>query len=228
MADSLHIQVYTMQSVAEALSVASAGVDHVGVTPSTRGLPGEVSIELAAEICRSLTGVAVSVALTVDDDLDVIASMANAVAPDILHLCGPPGVVGPSDVRQLRRRIPGVPIMQAIAVTGPDSIDVAISYASVVEFFLLDSVDPDIPGVGAAGITHDWKVSAAIVNAVDVPVILAGGLSPSNVAEAIAAVRPWGVDSLTHTSRPDGDGGFVKDIDLVSAFVSNAHREPTR
>ncbi|MCG1037937.1 hypothetical protein KI686_16185, partial [Polaribacter sp. DS7-9] len=55
-----------------------------------------------------------------------------------------------------------------------------------------------------------------------IPVILAGGLSAANVAESIAAVRPWGVDSLTLTNRPLGDGRFEKDLDAVAAFVEGA------
>ena len=58
------------------------------------------------------------------------------------------------------------------------------------------------------------------MDTVRVPVILAGGLSPENVRDAIRAVRPWGVDSLTHTNRPLPDGGFRKDIDRVAAFVA--------
>lgn len=217
-----HVQIYTMQSVQEALAVAASGVDHVGVTPSSLGLPGEVSLELAGEICRSLSGVATSVALSVDENMDQTELMVRSVQPDILHLCGPPGAVGPGDVRKLRERLEGVAIMQAIAVTGPEAVDVARSYESVADFFLLDSVDPTIPGVGASGVTHDWSISAAIAKAVGAPVILAGGLSPDNVGEAIDAVQPWGVDSLTHTNASIGAGGFRKDIELVSAFVASA------
>ena len=146
-----------------------------------------------------------------------IERMVRTVQPDVLHLCGTPGEVGPEAVAELRRALPGVAIMQAIAVTGPEAVDVARSYEPVVDYLILDSVDAEIPGVGAAGIVHDWEVSAAIVAAVDVPVILAGGLSPENVEDAIAAVRPWGVDSLTFTNRPTDDGGFRKDLERVGA-----------
>lgn len=216
----VHIQIYTMQSADEAIAVAGSGAHHVGVTPSQRGLPGEVDFTTAAEICRAVTSHATSVALSVEQDLSAIEEMVHTVGPDVLHLCAPTGLVGPDDVRTLRRSLPGVGLMQAIAVTGPESVDVARSYASTVDFLILDSVSPDIEGVGAAGIVHDWSISAAIVDAVRPPVILAGGLSPANVRDAIDIVRPWGVDSLTHTNRPLQDGGFRKDLGLVRAFVS--------
>ena len=112
--------------------------------------------------------------------------------------------------------------MQAIAVTGPEAVETALSYEAAVDFLILDSVTPDVPGVGAAGTVHDWTVSAAIVAAVDVPVVLAGGLSPDNVAGAIEIVQPWGVDSLTCTNRPLPTGGFEKDLDLVRRFSRSA------
>lgn len=222
MACSVRVQIYTMQTVEEALAVAGLGVDHVGVTPADLGLPGEVTPARAAEICRAVKGAATSVALSVDADLRTIENMVRIVQPDILHLCGAPGAVGPEAVVNLQRALPGVGIMQAIAVGGPEAVGAARSYEPVVDYLILDSVDVDIPGVGAAGVVHDWEVSAAIVSAVEVPVILAGGLSPENVEEAIAVVRPWGVDSLTFTNRPTEDGGFRKDFDRVGAFVAAA------
>ena len=218
----MHVQIYTMQTVEEALAVATIGVDHIGVTPADLGLPGEVALACAAEICGAIKGAATSVALSVDADLGAIERMVHTVQPDVLHLCGAPGAVGPEAVADLRQVLPDVALMQAIAVTGVEAIDVARSYAPVVDFLILDSVDAEIPGVGAAGVVHDWDVSAAIVAAVDVPVILAGGLSPENVGDAIAAVHPWGVDSLTFTNRPTDDGGFRKDPIRVAEFLSAA------
>ena len=59
-----------------------------------------------------------------------------------------------------------------------------------------------------------------------IPVILAGGLSPENVVEAIQQVRPWGVDSLTKTNLPLGDGIFRKDLEKVKSFVERAKGNP--
>jgi phosphoribosylanthranilate isomerase len=82
---------------------------------------------------------------------------------------------------------------------------------------------PGIAGIGASGETHDWNISREIVRQVRVPVVLAGGLSPENVAQAVSVVQPWGVDSLTHTSRPLPGGGFCKDLERVRQFVRAAH-----
>ena len=142
--------------------------------------------------------------------------MVDSVRPDILHLCGPPGALEPADVRSLRDEIGATSIMQAVAVTGPDALDVARSFAPVVDYLLLDSVAPDIPGIGAAGTVHDWDISAEIVASVDVPVILAGGLAEDNVRLAIQTVRPWGVDVSSGVESLPG----TKDHELIKRFIS--------
>jgi phosphoribosylanthranilate isomerase len=219
----MKIQIYTMQTPEEALAVAGLGVDHVGVTPGQRGLPGEVDLAAARAIVEAVGGRATAVALSVEWDPGAIETMVHAVRPDILHLCGlPQGGLPPEGVRALRARLPDLPLMQAISVTGPEALDAALAYQEVADYLILDTQAPDIPGIGASGATHDWAISREIVRRVRVPVVLAGGLSPENVAEAIRAVRPWGVDSLTHTNRPLAGGGFRKDLERVQAFVATA------
>ncbi|MFN8061545.1 MAG: phosphoribosylanthranilate isomerase [Vicinamibacterales bacterium] len=218
----MHIQIYTMQSIEEARAVIAAGVDHIGLTPSAIGLPGEVDIPTARAIVDATEGLAVRVALSVESDADAIVVMTEAVRPDVLHLCGEVGALTPADVGALRQRLPGVRIMQAISMAGPEAIAASREYHAVVDYLILDTKAPDIPGVGASGKTHDWAISRRIVEESPVPVILAGGLSPENVAEAIRAVRPWGVDSLTHTNRRLPGGGFRKDLVRVAEFVAAA------
>jgi phosphoribosylanthranilate isomerase len=216
------IQIYTMQSIAEAHAVISQGVNHVGITPGNRGLPGEVDLDVARAIVDAVGSSAIRVALTVESNLDDIEAMVHAVRPDILHLCPLENLLLPDDVAKLRTRLPGLPIMQAISVAGPKAIEVAKAYEVVSEYLILDTQDPDIEGIGASGETHDWTISREVVKQVNIPVILAGGLSPENVAEAIRVVRPWAVDSLTHTNKPLEEGGFIKDIDRIAQFVKAA------
>ncbi len=217
------IQIYTTQTPEESLALAALGVDHIGITPSNKGLPGEVSDEQGRLIFEAIGSRAVRVALTVEQNLDIIAAMVKTVRPDVLHLCGnPDSMVSPQGAAQLKTMFPGMKIMQAVPVIDQGAFQIAEDYQQVADYLILDSFSPTIGGVGAAGVTHDWNLSRQIVEQSRLPVILAGGLSPENVAEAIRAVRPWGVDSLTRTNFPLGGGKFRKDLDLVKAFVENA------
>ncbi len=224
----MKIQIYTMQTPDEARAVAALGVDHIGITPSQRGLPGEVNFAAARAIVTAAGPAVVKVVLSVESDPGAIVAMVRAVQPDVLHLCGLAGAVPPEVVRALRSQIPGTGIMQAVSVGGPEAVETALTYQDVADYLILDTQAPDIAGIGASGKTHDWAVSREIVRRVRIPVILAGGLSPENVADAIRAVRPWGVDSLTHTNRRLPDGGFRKDLERVREFVAAAREAESK
>lgn len=218
----MKIQIYTMQTIAEAQAVVALGVDHIGITPGNYGLPGEVDFATAGAIVDAVGNSAVSVALSVESNLDAIETMVQVVRPDILHLCGLENTLLPDAVRTLRERLPNLAIMQAVSVAGPEAVEVAMAYQDVADYLILDTQALDIAGIGASGETHDWDISREIVRQVQIPVILAGGLSPENVAEAISVVQPWAVDSLTHTNRPLPGGGFRKDLDRIRQFVMAA------
>jgi len=218
----MKVQIYTMQSVQEALDVAALGVDHLGLTPSNSGLPGEIDFRTAREIVERIGDKAVCVALTIEFSIPDILKMVNEVQPDILHLCPLENTFLPDDVRKLRDQIPDLPIMQAVSVSGSSALDVALSYNEVADYLILDTQAPDIAGIGASGETHDWNISREIVEEIDMPVILAGGLSPANVSNAIQMVKPWAVDSLTHTNQYLPEGGFQKDLVKIRQFVEEA------
>ena len=221
----MKVQIYTLQSVEEALEVVSVGVDNIGITPASIGLPGEISYETAKEICEKVEG-STKVALSVSSNIDEIVEMVQFVDPDVLHLCGEPGELNTNGVKSLKERLQKynkeLPIMQAISVDDMSALDFAKEYEHVSDYFILDTSTAAVQGVGASGNVHDWNVSKAIVESVSIPVILAGGLSSENVQEAISTVHPWGVDSLTHTNKFLNDGSFIKDIEKVREFYLNA------
>src|SRR5206468_2001678 len=90
-------------------------------------------------------------------------------------------------------------LVQVVHITGPKSIDEAISIARYVDGVLLDSGNQSLPVkvLGGTGRVHDWQISRAVREMVDIPVFLAGGLNPDNVASAIRQVGPFGVDVCT-------------------------------
>ena len=109
--------------------------------------------------------------------------------------------------------MPGVALVQVIHVRSEESIAEASAVAGEVSAVLLDSGDPTRPvkELGGTGRVHDWSLSRAIVEALDIPVFLAGGLRPENVGEAIAQVQPFGVDLCSGVRTDDKlDGDKLK------------------
>ena len=109
--------------------------------------------------------------------------------------------------------------MRSIPVIGEESIKLAEKYDGVADYLLLDTYRKKDSQCGATGEVHNWEISRKIVESVKIPVILAGGLGPDNVAEAIRKVKPAGVDSKTKT---DKIGSHRKDLEKVKEFVKIA------
>jgi len=98
--------------------------------------------------------------------------------------------------QELRDALPGVSLVQVVHVTGPEAVDEAVAVSRFVDAVLLDSGNQslEIKELGGTGRTHDWSLSRKIREAIDVPLFLAGGLKPHNVADAIQEVEPFGID----------------------------------
>ena len=219
---SIKIQLY-LQNAADAIMCAQAGTDFVGlVSDGASLLPGSLDYGAARAVFAAVPERVMKVALSIEQDVDAVKEMVTAVEPDVLHLAGAPFTV--EQIINLRAAIPTVKIMQAIPMNTGDPIILARHFQAVCDYFLLDTNDPDADDIGATGQTHDWNVSARLVQAIHIPVILAGGLSADNVAAAIKRVRPWGVDSfsLTNVSGTSHGSAVRKDPDKVKAFISNA------
>jgi phosphoribosylanthranilate isomerase len=215
------VQIYAIKTLEEAHLCLAAGVDHLGVVVGEhQQTPDKLSLAQAQTVFEVFPASYPKLALTVETDLNKIEPIVTALRPDILHLSGDITQLLPDDVQSLRRHFPYLRVMQAIPVTDITSLDLALAYASVCDMLLLDSKSEVATMIGATGATHDWQISRRIVEQVDIPVILAGGLSPDNVVEAIQAVQPWGVDSNTHTNM--SDGSWRKDRDRVERFVKAA------
>ena len=213
------VQIYGITTVEDASLCAELGVDHVGVALDESGLaPDGVSMEEGSEILGALPAGVTRVALTFARVPEEIDAVLRVVRPDVLHISASLDFVGVDQLTSMRRSHPQVRMMRAVPVEGPESVAVARDFEGVVDLLLLDTQDAAASTIGATGRTHDWVLSAQIVETVRTPVILAGGLCASNVGEAIGRVKPWGVDSYTLTSI-DGDLRR-KDPEKVKAFVT--------
>jgi phosphoribosylanthranilate isomerase len=209
------VQIYETQHASEARALEAVGVDHIGVLVGQGRYARELQPTQARKIFQGVSR-ARRVALSLSDDLEEVIEVVAQTVPDILHLGTVPEALGPEAVVTLKTRFPDLQLMRTIPVIDAQSLLLAQQYDGLVEYLLLDTYQPGDTQVGATGAPHDWDLSRRIVRSVHTPVILAGGLGPQNVAEAIHTVRPAGVDSKTHT---DQDGGLGKDIEKVRAFV---------
>lgn len=214
------VQIYAIKTIEEARMCIDAGVDRFGVVVGENAkTPDETNYAQTRVIFDSTPTPYPRMALTVETDLVPIEEMVRETGAEILHLSGDINELPPSGVAELRGRLPGIKIVQAIPVSSPKSVDQALEYEGVCDVIFLDTKDPSVDVIGATGSTHDWTISRKIVERVNKPVILAGGLSPENVADAIRTVRPWGVDSNTYTNLP---GTWLKDADRIQRFVNAA------
>jgi len=213
------VQIYEVQTPEEAAALARRGVDHVGVLVGDGVFPRELPVEQAKAIFAATPPGTKRVALSLSAEWAEVARVTRETQPDIIQIQAATEDFPVAMTRALKAQFPEILIMRAIPVIDETSVEIARSYQGVADFLLLDSHDTGSRQFGALGRTHDWSLSRRIVNGVSIPAILAGGLSPDNVAEAIAAVRPVGVDSKTKTDRADGAG---KDLDKVRRFIAAA------
>ncbi len=221
------VQIYSIKNVSEAEDCIKAGVDYIGIAAGNEmGLPAEIDLEKGKEIFEAIGERAVKVGLTTLDTEEEILVQVEALKPDILHVCGDNYYLTESFVKKLKADYPKMQVMQAIGVMNgkkDECVAQAVKYGAYCDYLILDTVAPDVIGIGAVGKTHDFNIDAAIVEAVDCKVIIAGGLSPENVEEAILIAKPFGVDSLTKTNKFLESGERTKDYEAMKAFVENAH-----
>ena len=248
---SVLIQIYEIQTPRAAETVVNLGVDHVGsvILDEQRWKIPELkdTIRLVSE-----SG-AKSSLIPLFSSADAVSRALDYYQPDILHCCEMISTLAESGEylemilacqSKVRERFPEIGVMRSLPVGPPGAgqkaslFEIVSLFEPVSDYFLTDTVlsDPGdtapdnqpVPGfVGITGTICDWDLVSDLVEFTSIPVILAGGISPDNVYEAIAATRPTGVDSCPRTNREDGRGGtvrFEKDYEKVKKFVSEVRR----
>ena len=251
----LTVQIYEIQTPDEAEAVLGCDVDCIGgVVLSERAWKDRLLGEAVALVRQA--GVKSSI-IPLFSRADSIYRVLDHYRPDMVHLCDAVDAAGAASAQVdaliqlqdgIRERFPGVGIMRSIPVAQEgtsalaDPIALAALFEPVSDCFLIDTVlakdgdaasaDQPVNGfVGITGTTCDWILAGKLTRSARIPVILAGGLAPDNVFDAVMAVRPAGVDSCTGTNHRDKEGvpvRFKKDIQRVRRFAEEARRAETR
>ena len=190
-----------------------AGASAIGLVSAMPSGPGPIPEELIAEIAATVPPGVSSFLLTCLQDVDSIIDQQRRLRVNTIQICDR---LTWGSYRELREALPGISLVQVVHVTGPEAVEEAMSVAPHVDAVLLDSGNQSlaVKELGGTGRTHDWNLSRQIREAIEVPMFLAGGLNPSNVAAAIREVQPFGVDVCSGL-RTNG----ALDLQKLCAFI---------
>ncbi len=184
--------------------VVAAGVDAVGfIVDVDVETPREIDPDLAVELTRAAPPFVTTVLVTMPDVPETTVELVERIQPDVVQIHG--GST-PGDLAYLSAKVHG----DVIKAVDPEE---ASTYETVADALLVDSLDE--VGAGGTGQTHDWTRARELVDELAVPVVLAGGLTPENVTEAVETVRPFAVDVASGVEDHPGR----KDSDAVEAFI---------
>ena len=212
------IQIAGIRDEAEARTLVASGVHRLGFPIGLDVHEEDMPEDEAAEVIEGLRIGPQAWLITYRHEPRAVAAMYRRLGCAGVQLHGD---AGPDAVRRLKALCPDLQVVKGLVVREGNLAELegrVRALAAHVDGFITDTFDPTSGASGATGKTHDWSVSRRLVELSPRPVILAGGLTPENVARAIETVRPAGVD--VHTGVEDGTGR--KDPARVRAFVSNA------
>jgi phosphoribosylanthranilate isomerase len=203
------------------------GASAIGLVSSMPSGPGVISEQRISEIAKLVPPGVSSFLLTSERDAASIVAQQRRARSNTVQICDRLIHGGYPD---LREAMPGIALVQVVHVGGAESISEAVEIAPYVDGILLDSGNRTLPvkELGGTGRVHDWSISRRIRDRVNVPVYLAGGLNPDNVFEAIATVRPFGIDVCSGV-RTDGkldEGKLENFFQQVSAANARFRFKP--
>ena len=210
----MRVKICGMRRVEDALAAVDAGADAVGcLVGLDYATPDRVDPPTARTIFAALPPFVARVLVTHRTGLAEVTALMRESGATVVQLHGDFPLVA---ISALREALPYAAIVKSVHVEGDDTLAAALAAARSADAILLDTIARG--RIGGTGKTHDWSISARIRAASEKPVILAGGLSPKNVAEAIAKVRPFAVDVNSGTRGADG----WKDHAKIRAFITAA------
>ncbi|HZY53463.1 MAG TPA: phosphoribosylanthranilate isomerase [Reyranella sp.] len=216
MSDPLIIKICGIKTEAILDAAIEAGADMVGFMHFPRS-PRHLELDPIGELISLARGRVETCVVLVNPDNTLVAQVA-ALGPDWIQLHGPET---PHRVEAIRDEA-GIAILKACSIGSGEDVAAVASFAECADRLLLDTKAPkDATRPGGTGQTFDWSLLKALDPALSF--MLSGGLTPDNVATAIAAVRPLGVDVSSGVETAPG----VKDAKLVRTFIERARAAST-
>ncbi len=212
------IQIAGVVDQEDADRIIASGADMMGFPLGLRDGREDLSVAEAAKIVSGTSGQITSVCITYLDTAAEVIALCNSLGVRWVQLHGR---IDPSEAEKLRTAESGLGIIKSLIVRSESQGELlreVMVFEPIVDAFITDTFDPDTGRSGATGKTHDWAISRLLVQSTARPVILAGGLNPGNVREAIREVTPHAVDA--HTGVEDHNG--FKSLNMLKDFVGRA------
>ena len=196
------VKICCISSIQEAQTAIKHGADALGLVGPMPSGPGVLSDDQIAQIVPTIPPPIATFLLTSETDTSAIITHHQRVHTNTIQIVD---ALSSGTYKHIRETLPTIKLVQVLHVLGEQTIDEALEVAQYVDAILLDSGNPNlaIKELGGTGRTHNWQVSKRLVEAVNVPVFLAGGIKTENVREAIETVQPYGLD-LCSSVRTNG------------------------
>jgi phosphoribosylanthranilate isomerase len=215
MAGTVKIKICGITNRKDAEKLSQLDINALGFIVIEKEIPSRISVEQAKEIIASLSPFVVSVLGLGDQSVDEVVSLCEGIRPDSVQIQR--GLDSAEELRELKKRVPGVSIIKAIYVDleNPNErvlISSAREFIAVSDALLIHPLKKEYRELNLA---NYWELAKKVVEFSSKPVILAGGLNVQNVAQAIKIAKPYAVDLIRGVETIPGKKDFKKVEELI-------------
>jgi len=212
----MRVQIAGIKTIEDALMCAKYDCDAIGLLVGQGHNSDDfISVTKAKEIIDVLPPFISSVIITHLEEATKIIDILKETNANTVQLHS---YIKESEVRKIKETLPYVKILRLIHVSEDGKLLNELEENFIGDCLFLDSINTKTNQFGGTGLTHDWNKSAEIVKNSKLPVILAGGLNPNNVKDAINLVKPYGVDTNSGCKAKNG----YRDEENTYLFIKNS------
>ncbi len=213
----MHIQMAGIRNKEDALMCVDCGVDIIGLLVGQQHTSDDfISKEKAKEIKEVLPKNTTTTLITHLENADEIIEIAKFIDVDYIQLHSN---INESEVSKIKTALPNKKFIRVVHIDKNGEVLTDLSKIKIADFYFTDSINTKTNQVGGTGLTHNLETDKQLVETLNKPVFIAGGLTPENVAEAVKFCKPYGVDVNSGCRAIDGG----RDKQKVLNFVKNAN-----
>lgn len=208
------VKICCIQNAKEAQLAINHGASALGLVGQMPSGPGVIKDEIIFEVASKIPPPIATFLLTSETKAKNVISHQQRARTNTIQLVDR---LSEGTYQEIKEALPSIKLVQVIHVLDEKSVEEAIEISRNVDALLLDSGNPNlkVKELGGTGRTHNWQLSRKIRDSIEIPLLLAGGLNPDNIQEAINIVQPFGVDICSGV-RTDG----ILDETKLKAFFA--------